>query len=71
MGEKPRPDLAGRGSGKTVGEGADSGTVVNVFVKEGEQIAKDQPILELENEKHAQLLVVFLKQKQIEFKVVR
>jgi pyruvate dehydrogenase E2 component (dihydrolipoamide acetyltransferase) len=34
-----------------LGEGADSGTVVNLFVKEGEQIAKDQPILELENEK--------------------
>jgi pyruvate dehydrogenase E2 component (dihydrolipoamide acetyltransferase) len=34
-----------------LGEGADSGTVVNVFVKEGDQIAKDQPILELENEK--------------------
>ncbi len=34
-----------------LGEGADSGTVVNIFVKEGDQIAKDQPILELENEK--------------------
>ncbi len=34
-----------------LGEGADSGTVVNVFVKEGEQIAKDQALLELENEK--------------------
>jgi pyruvate dehydrogenase E2 component (dihydrolipoamide acetyltransferase) len=34
-----------------LGEGADSGTVVNVFVKEGDQITKDQPILELENEK--------------------
>src|SRR5258707_6156092 len=34
-----------------LGEGADSGTVVNLFVKEGEQITKDQPILELENEK--------------------
>ncbi|HEV2394910.1 MAG TPA: 2-oxo acid dehydrogenase subunit E2 [Verrucomicrobiae bacterium] len=34
-----------------LGEGADSGTVVNLFVKEGEAIAKDQPILELENEK--------------------
>src|SRR6185369_12997957 len=34
-----------------LGEGADSGTVVNLFVKEGDQIAKDQPILELENEK--------------------
>jgi pyruvate dehydrogenase E2 component (dihydrolipoamide acetyltransferase) len=34
-----------------LGEGADSGTVVNVFVKEGDTLAKDQPILELENEK--------------------
>src|SRR5882724_1975456 len=34
-----------------LGEGADSGTVVNLFVNEGDQIAKDQPILELENEK--------------------
>ncbi len=34
-----------------LGEGADSGTVVNLFVKEGDQIAVDQPILELENEK--------------------
>src|SRR5437588_1615406 len=34
-----------------LGEGADSGTVVNIFVKEGDQITKDQPILELENEK--------------------
>src|SRR3954469_16627963 len=34
-----------------LGEGADSGTVVNLFVKEGDQIAKEQPILELENEK--------------------
>ena len=34
-----------------LGEGADSGTVVNLFVKEGDQIVKDQPILELENEK--------------------
>jgi pyruvate dehydrogenase E2 component (dihydrolipoamide acetyltransferase) len=34
-----------------LGEGADSGIVVNLFVKEGDQIAKDQPILELENEK--------------------
>ncbi len=34
-----------------LGEGADSGVVVNVFVKEGDQIAKDQAILELENEK--------------------
>jgi pyruvate dehydrogenase E2 component (dihydrolipoamide acetyltransferase) len=35
----------------SLGEGADSGTVVNVFVKEGDQVAKDQPLLELENEK--------------------
>jgi hypothetical protein len=34
-----------------LGEGADSGTVVNLFVKEGDQISKDQPLLELENEK--------------------
>ena len=34
-----------------LGEGADSGTVVNLFVKEGDQVAMDQPILELENEK--------------------
>jgi len=34
-----------------LGEGADSGTVVNLFVKEGDLIAKDQPLLELENEK--------------------
>ena len=34
-----------------LGEGADSGTVVNLFVKEGDAITKDQPILELENEK--------------------
>src|SRR5437879_1427050 len=34
-----------------LGEGADSGTVVNLFVKEGDPITKDQAILELENEK--------------------
>src|ERR1035437_7082445 len=34
-----------------LGEGADSGTVVNLFVKEGDAVIKDQPILELENEK--------------------
>jgi pyruvate dehydrogenase E2 component (dihydrolipoamide acetyltransferase) len=34
-----------------LGEGADSGVVVNIFVKEGDSIAKDQAILELENEK--------------------
>ncbi len=35
----------------SLGEGADSGVVVNILVKEGDQIAKDQPILELETEK--------------------
>ncbi len=34
-----------------LGEGADTGTVVNVFVKEGDIITKGQAILELENEK--------------------
>src|SRR2546421_13048848 len=34
-----------------LGEGADSGTVVNLFVKEGDQLTVDQPVLELENEK--------------------
>src|SRR5215471_19353872 len=34
-----------------LGEGADSGTVVNLLVKEGDRITRDQPILELENEK--------------------
>jgi len=34
-----------------LGEGADSGVVVNVFVKEGDAVAKGQAILELENEK--------------------
>ena len=34
-----------------LGEGADSGTVVNIFVKEGDEVTKDQPIIELENEK--------------------
>ena len=34
-----------------LGEGADSGTVVNLFVKEGDPLTKDQPVLELENEK--------------------
>src|ERR1051325_4522279 len=34
-----------------LGEGADSGTVVNLFVKEGDHIRKDQNIVELENEK--------------------
>ena len=34
-----------------LGEGADSGVVVTVFVKEGDTIAKDQTVIELENEK--------------------
>lgn len=34
-----------------LGEGAESGVVVSVFVKPGDTITKDQPILELENEK--------------------
>ena len=34
-----------------LGEGADSGVVVNIFVKEGDTVAKDEAILELENEK--------------------
>jgi len=34
-----------------LGEGADSGVVVNVFVKEGDSVAKDQAVIELENEK--------------------
>jgi pyruvate dehydrogenase E2 component (dihydrolipoamide acetyltransferase) len=34
-----------------LGEGADSGTVVNLFVKEGDRVSKGQPVLELENEK--------------------
>jgi pyruvate dehydrogenase E2 component (dihydrolipoyllysine-residue acetyltransferase) len=34
-----------------LGEGADSGVVVNVFVKEGDTVASGQPIIELENEK--------------------
>lgn len=34
-----------------LGEGADSGTVVNLFVNEGDEIKKGQTILELENEK--------------------
>ncbi len=34
-----------------LGEGADSGTVATIFVKVGERIRKDQPILELESEK--------------------
>src|SRR2546423_8720014 len=34
-----------------LGEGAESGTVVSILVKEGDQISKGQTILELENEK--------------------
>jgi pyruvate dehydrogenase E2 component (dihydrolipoamide acetyltransferase) len=34
-----------------LGEGADSGVVVTIFVKEGDTVAKDQPLIELENEK--------------------
>ena len=35
----------------TLGEGAESGTVVNVFVKPGDQVQEGQAIIELENEK--------------------
>ena len=34
-----------------LGEGADSGVVVNLFVKEGDSVEKDQNVLELESEK--------------------
>ncbi len=34
-----------------LGEGADSGTVVSIMVKEGDQVQNDQPIIELETEK--------------------
>ena len=34
-----------------LGEGAESGTVVSLFVKEGDKVFKDQTLLELENEK--------------------
>ena len=34
-----------------LGEGADSGTVASIFVKEGDRVAAQQPILELESEK--------------------
>lgn len=34
-----------------LGEGADSGTVVNILVKEGDKVKKDQTLIELENEK--------------------
>ncbi|HTL69886.1 MAG TPA: 2-oxo acid dehydrogenase subunit E2 [Candidatus Eisenbacteria bacterium] len=34
-----------------LGEGSDSGSVVSIFVKEGDTVAKDQTLIELENEK--------------------
>lgn len=34
-----------------LGEGADSGAVVNILVQEGDQVEKDQTLIELENEK--------------------
>ncbi len=34
-----------------LGEGAESGSIVNILVKEGDRVQKDQTILELENEK--------------------
>jgi len=34
-----------------LGEGADSGTVAAIFVKIGDQVQKDQPLLELESDK--------------------
>ncbi|HUJ72455.1 MAG TPA: biotin/lipoyl-containing protein, partial [Verrucomicrobiae bacterium] len=34
-----------------LGEGAESGTVVSVFVKPGDQVKEGQTIVELENEK--------------------
>jgi pyruvate dehydrogenase E2 component (dihydrolipoamide acetyltransferase) len=34
-----------------LGEGADSGVVVNIFVKEGDTVATGQAVIELENEK--------------------
>ena len=34
-----------------LGEGADSGVIATVFVKAGDQIQKDQPVLEIESEK--------------------
>ena len=34
-----------------LGEGSDSGVVVGIFVNVGDTVAKDQPIMELENEK--------------------
>jgi len=34
-----------------LGEGADSGSVAGIFIKVGDKVVKDQPILELESEK--------------------
>ena len=34
-----------------LGEGADTGTVVTVMVKEGDPVRKDQPLIEIESEK--------------------
>jgi pyruvate dehydrogenase E2 component (dihydrolipoamide acetyltransferase) len=34
-----------------LGEGADSGVVVSILVKEGDQVSEGQTIIELENEK--------------------
>lgn len=34
-----------------LGEGADSGVVVTIFVKPGDRVTKEQPLLEIENEK--------------------
>ncbi len=34
-----------------LGEGADSGVVASIFVKVGDRVKKDQPVLELESEK--------------------
>ncbi|MEW6512109.1 MAG: 2-oxo acid dehydrogenase subunit E2 [Bacteroidota bacterium] len=34
-----------------LGEGAESGVIATIFVKEGDQVRKDQPVLELESEK--------------------
>src|ERR1043165_1565225 len=34
-----------------LGEGADSGVVVNIFVKEGDSVTEGQSVIELENEK--------------------
>ncbi|MBI4431952.1 MAG: 2-oxo acid dehydrogenase subunit E2 [Candidatus Omnitrophica bacterium] len=34
-----------------LGEGADSGTVINIYVKVGDEVKKDQSLVDLENEK--------------------